>query len=113
MGVQGLDAALRRGVRGQRVFVRADLNVPLRNGAVADDSRIRASVGTLRALSDAGAKVIVASHLGRPKGKVDPESSLRPVAERLEQHLGTPVAFVDECVGPAASAAVAASKFCM
>ena len=108
VGIQGLDAALERGVRGQRVFVRSDLNVPLQNGIITDDSRIRASAETLRVLSEAGAKVIVASHLGRPKGKVDPASSLRPVAECLEQHLGRPVAFVDTCIGTAAQEAVSA-----
>ncbi len=87
------------GVRGQRVFVRADLNVPLRDGRVADDSRIRASLPTLRRLLAAGARVIVASHLGRPKAKRDPAFSLRPVAARLANLLGRGVAFADDCVG--------------
>ena len=83
MAVTDLDALLARGVRGERVFVRADLNVPLRDGAITDDTRIRASLPTLSRLLDAGARVVVASHLGRPKGKRKPEFSLRPVAPRL------------------------------
>jgi phosphoglycerate kinase len=94
-------------VRGQRVFVRADLNVPLRDGRVADESRIQASLPTLRKLLAGGARVIVASHLGRPKGRRDPAFSLRPVAARLANRLGRGVAFADDCVGPVASAAVA------
>ncbi|MBW2493383.1 MAG: phosphoglycerate kinase [Deltaproteobacteria bacterium] len=99
MGVQTLDDLLARGVRGQRVFVRSDLNVPLRDGAVADDSRLCASLPTLRRLCEAGARVIVASHLGRPKGERVATLSLRPVAARLAQLLGAGVAFCDECVG--------------
>lgn len=110
MAIPRLDDLLAEagGVRGARVFVRADLNVPLRDGAVADDTRIRASLPTLRRLCDAGARVIVASHLGRPKGERKPELSLRPVAERLSERLGRPVAFADDCVGPPARDAVAA-----
>jgi phosphoglycerate kinase len=95
------------GVRGQRVFVRADLNVPLRGGRVADATRIEASLPTLRKLLAGGARVIVASHLGRPKGKRDPAFSLRPVAARLANLLGRGVAFADDCVGPVARDAVA------
>ncbi len=96
------------GVRGQRVFVRADLNVPLRDdGRVADASRIEATLPTLRKLLAAGARVIVASHLGRPRGKRDPAFSLRPVAARLANLLGRGVAFADACVGPVAREAVA------
>ena len=98
------------GVRGRRVFLRADLNVPLREGRVTDDTRIRASLGTLRRLADAGAKVIVASHLGRPRGERRPELSLRPVSERLAELLGRPVAFADDCVGDAAESAAAALR---
>ena len=99
MGVKSLDGLLSEGVRGQRVFVRADLNVPLRDGAVADDSRLRASLPTLRRLREAGARVIVASHLGRPKGQRTAALSLRPVAARLAKLLGTGVAFCEECAG--------------
>jgi phosphoglycerate kinase len=101
-----LDSLLATGVRGKRVFVRADLNVPLKDGRIRDDTRIRASVPTLRRLIDAGARVVLASHLGRPKGKVDPAASLRPVAPRLGELLGAPVAFCEECVGPTAAKAV-------
>jgi phosphoglycerate kinase len=110
MPVRQLDALLSEGVRGQRVFVRADLNVPLREGAVRDDTRIRATLPTLRRLLDAGARVVVASHLGRPKGKTVPEASLRPVAARLSELLGRPVAFAADCVGPEAEAAAAALR---
>jgi phosphoglycerate kinase len=106
MGVQTLDGLLAQGVRGQRVFVRADLNVPLRDGAVADDSRLCASLPTLRRLCKAGARIIVASHLGRPKGQRVEALSLRPVAARLAKLLGAGVAFCDECVGETARAAI-------
>jgi len=88
--------------------VRADLNVPLREGAIQDASRILASIPTLRRLCDAGARVVLSSHLGRPKGKRLPELSLAPVAPALSQALGSPVHFCEECIGPVAERAVAA-----
>lgn len=93
-------------VAGKRVFVRADLNVPLSNGLITDDGRIRAVLPTIAKLVEAGAKVIVASHLGRPKGEPDPAFSLLPAAERLGELLGAPVAFAQDTVGPAAHSAV-------
>jgi phosphoglycerate kinase len=92
-------------VAGKRILVREDLNVPLADGAVADDARIRAAVPTLEHLAERGAKVIVMSHLGRPKG-VDPSLSLRPVAAALSTQLGREVQFAEDCVGEAARGAV-------
>ena len=110
MAVRDLSSLLAEpgGVAGKRVFVRADLNVPVKGGVVGDDTRIRASLPTLRRLCDAGARVVVASHLGRPKGKPDPAASLRPVAARLAELLGRPVSFADDCIGEAAERTVAA-----
>jgi phosphoglycerate kinase len=93
-------------LRGQRVLVREDLNVPLRDGAISDDTRMRAALGTLDDLRRRGARVVVMSHLGRPKGRPVPELSLRPVAARLAELLGRPVGFAEDCVGPAAGEAV-------
>ena len=94
-------------LNGKRVFIRVDFNVPLKNAVIGDDTRIRASLPTARYALDAGAKaVVLASHLGRPKGKPNPEMSLKPVAARLADVLGRPVAFADDCVGSAAQQAV-------
>jgi phosphoglycerate kinase len=93
-------------VDGKRVFVRVDFNVPLENGSVGDDTRIRETLPTLRLLIERGASLIVASHLGRPKGKSKPELSLAPVAERLSSLLGRPVKFVGEISGPSVDEAV-------
>jgi phosphoglycerate kinase len=86
-------------VAGQRAFVRVDLNVPLKDGVVADDSRIVASVPTLRELLERGASLVVASHLGRPKGKVNDDLRLAPAADRLAELLGVDVEAIDGCVG--------------
>lgn len=93
-------------VAGKRVFVRADLNVPLAGGTITDDGRIRAAVPTITKLAAAGARVIVASHLGRPKGEPDPQFSLAPVARRLGELLGQDVAFATDTVGDSARATV-------
>ncbi len=87
-------------VSGKRVLVRVDFNVPLKEGAVADDTRIRAALPTLQYLFDHGAAVILMSHLGRPKGKVVEELRMNPVAVRLSELLGRPVRKLDDCVGP-------------
>jgi phosphoglycerate kinase len=94
-------------LKNRRVFIRDDFNVPLKNGVIRDDTRIRASLPTIKYARDAGAKcVVLASHLGRPKGGPNPEMSLRPVADRLAELLGVPVAFAGDCVGPEAENAV-------
>ncbi|MFF7797324.1 phosphoglycerate kinase [Streptomyces olivaceus] len=101
-----IDELLSEDVAGKRVFVRADLNVPLDGTTITDDGRIRAVVPTVKALADAGARVIVASHLGRPKGAPDPAFSLAPAAARLGELLGAEVAFADDTVGASAEATV-------
>jgi phosphoglycerate kinase len=109
--VNNLADLLDAGVKGKRVLVRADLNVPLnRDGdhvTIADDGRIRAVAPTIVALRDAGARVIVCSHLGRPKGEPDPKYVLAPVAKRLGELLGSPVAYATDTVGPTADTVVA------
>ena len=97
--------------RDKRVLVRLDLNVPLKDGRVSDATRIERAAPTLRELSEKGAKVIVLSHFGRPKGKPDPAFSLKPLVEPLRQALaGKSVAFAADCVGPEAERVVAAMK---
>jgi phosphoglycerate kinase len=97
-------------VKGKRVLVRTDFNVPIKDGKVEDDKRISAALPTLNYLLAQGASVVILSHLGRPDGQRKPEFSLRPVAARLQELLGRPVAFVDDCVGPKVEAAVFAMK---
>ncbi|HLU28278.1 MAG TPA: phosphoglycerate kinase [Glycomyces sp.] len=99
-----LDELLKEGVNGRRVLVRADLNVPLDGKNITDDGRIRAVAPTLKALAEAGARVVVCSHLGRPKGEPDPAFTLAPVAQRLGEVLGREVAFATDTVGEDAEA---------
>ncbi|MEV3969888.1 phosphoglycerate kinase [Streptomyces sp. NPDC050698] len=102
-----IDELLSEGVAGKRVFVRADLNVPLDGTTITDDGRIRAVLPTVKALAEAGARVVVASHLGRPKGAPDPAFSLAPAAARLGELLGADVAFATDTVGESARGVVA------
>ncbi|HEU5126838.1 MAG TPA: phosphoglycerate kinase [Glycomyces sp.] len=99
-----LDELLKEGVNGRRVLVRADLNVPLDGKNITDDGRIRAVAPTVKALAEAGARVVVCSHLGRPKGEPDPAFTLAPVAQRLGEVLGREVAFATDTVGEDAEA---------
>src|SRR5262249_28702149 len=100
ISIQDLD------LNGKRVFIRVDFNVPLASGGqeITSDKRIRASLPTIRYALERGAALILASHLGRPKGKPNAEMSLKPVAKRLEELLGRPVAMALDCVGPQAQA---------
>ncbi|MBM7775283.1 phosphoglycerate kinase [Actinokineospora baliensis] len=102
-----LDDLLAEGVAGRRVLVRADLNVPLDGETITDDGRVRASLPTLSRLAEAGARVVVAAHLGRPKGAPEAKYSLAPVAARLGELLGRPVALATDVVGDSAKATVA------
>lgn len=94
----------------KRVFVRVDFNVPMKDGVITDDTRIRATLPTLNYLIKHNAKIILASHLGRPKGERKPEFTLKPVAARLSELLGKPVTFAEDCVGEPAEKAAAALK---
>ncbi len=97
-------------VAGKKVLVRVDFNVPLKNGAVADDTRMRAALPTIKYIIEHGGKAILVSHLGRPDGERKPEYSLQPVAKHLESLLKKPIHFADDCVGAAASSAASALK---
>jgi len=99
-GIKDLELA------GKRVFMRVDFNVPIKNGTIGDDTRIRSSLPSIRHALERGANIILASHLGRPKGKANPEYSLRPIAARLSELLGRPVEFAEDSIGPAATAAI-------
>jgi phosphoglycerate kinase len=94
-------------LKGKRVFIRVDFNVPIKNGAIKDDTRVRASLPTIKHVLEQGGTAICASHLGRPKGGPNPEMSLAPVAARLGELLGRPVVFAPDCVGEPAKAAIA------
>ncbi|MEV0054623.1 phosphoglycerate kinase [Saccharopolyspora shandongensis] len=105
--MKNLNDLLSEGVRGRRVLVRADLNVPLDGEKITDDGRVRASLPTIRKLTGAGAQVVLTAHLGRPKGEPDPEFSLAPVARRLGELLGADVALAGDLVGDSAKSVVA------
>jgi len=104
LSIRDLDLA------GKRVFMRVDFNVPIKGGQIKDDTRIRASLPTIAYALEHGATVILASHLGRPKGKVNLEYTLQPVAGRLAELLGRKVEFAEDCIGGAANAAVARAE---
>src|SRR5208282_6803245 len=97
-------------LRGKRVFVRVDFNVPLKDGVVTDDTRIRETLPTLKLAIEKGGRLVLASHLGRPKGGSDPKYSLKHAAKKLEESLGKPAAFAADCVGPEAEAKSKALK---
>ena len=96
--------------KGKVVFVRADLNVPFKDGKVTDTTRIDRFVPTVKALTDKGAKVVIASHFGRPKGQVVPEMSLGQIVPDVEKALGQKIVFVDDCIGEKVEAAIKAMK---
>jgi len=97
-------------LRSKRVFIRVDFNVPLKDGVVTDDTRIRETLPTLKLAMEKGGRLVLASHLGRPKGGPEAKYSLKPAAKKLEELLGKPVAFAKDCVGPEAEAKSKALK---
>src|ERR1700739_2137957 len=97
-------------LRGKRVFLRVDFNVPLKDGVVTDDTRIRETLPTLKLAIEKGGRLVLASHLGRPKGGPEAKYSLKPAAKKLEELWGKPVAFAADCVGPDAEAKSKALK---
>ncbi len=97
-------------VQGKKVLVRVDFNVPIKDGSVGDDTRIRAALPTLDYLLENGAALILCSHLGRPKGVPQPDYSLRPVADRLAKLMGSPISFAEDCIGPKAESPAANLK---
>src|SRR5262245_37346281 len=97
-------------LRGKRVFMRVDFNVPLSDGKITDDTRIKASLPSIKQVIENGGRLILASHLGRPKGKPEPKYSLKPVAGRLSELLGKPVQFANDCAGPEVQQMVSSLK---
>jgi phosphoglycerate kinase len=110
MNIQTLENLDPTDLRGKRVFLRCDLNVPLKDGTITDDGRIRASLPTIKYLIEQGAAIVIAAHLGRHKGERKPELSLAPVAKRLSELLGTEVAFSNEIVGSSKALAVSSGE---
>src|SRR5580698_8239947 len=97
-------------LKGKRVLLRVDLNVPMEHGKVSDATRIERVLPTIREISDKGGKVVLLAHFGRPKGGPDEANSLKPVAAAVAEHLGRPVGFCDDCIGNVAASAIAAMK---
>src|SRR3972149_9159430 len=97
-------------LKGKRVFIRVDFNVPIKDGAITDDTRIKETLPTIKYAIEKGARIILASHLGRPKGKVDEKYSLKPVAKHLGKLLGKEVGMAGDCIGPEVSSIVQGLK---